>query len=147
VGYLERRRDDEEEEVYRFLIDRLEVDAVRLAAERDAEPVHDERAAVGDRDAAADAGGTEILAPLQHLEQHSIRLLVQLQQRNQLFQDVVFRRTLEIELNRVLAEEFSQFHLRSCLVQWAERPSTARAERKLRSYRRWQVVSNADVAW
>src|SRR5215207_1875193 len=60
VGDFERRRDDEEEEVDRLLVDRLEVDAVRLPAERDAQLVDDERAAVRDGDAAADARGPQV---------------------------------------------------------------------------------------
>ena len=72
---------------------------------------------MGNRDAPADPRRAEVLAALQHLEQHPIRLLVQLQQRNQLLQNLVFRGALEVELDRVFTEEFSQFHRASCLVR------------------------------
>src|SRR4051812_46718315 len=51
VGYLERRRDDEEEEVHWLLIDRLEVHPTCLTSEGDAELVHHERPAVRNGDA------------------------------------------------------------------------------------------------
>jgi hypothetical protein len=63
-----------------------------LAAEGDAQLVHHERAAVGDGDAAADAGRAEVLAPLEHLEQHPLGLLVELEEPDQLLEDVVLGR-------------------------------------------------------
>src|SRR5215208_4922222 len=69
VGDLEGRGDDEEVEVDRLLVDRLEVHALALSAERDAQLVDDERAAVRDRDPSADACRAEVLPALQHLEQ------------------------------------------------------------------------------
>src|SRR5262249_24366602 len=68
---LERRRDDEEKEIDRLLVDRLEVDSLFATAEGDAQLVHDERAGMGNRDPAADSCRAEVLAPLEHLEQHS----------------------------------------------------------------------------
>ena len=81
-----------------------------LAAERHAQLVHHERAAVRNRDAAADAGRAEVLAPLEHLEQHPLGLLVELEQADQLPQDVVLGRAVEVELDRVFGEELAQFH-------------------------------------
>ncbi len=80
------------------------------AAERDAQLVHDERAAVRNRDAAADSGRAEILASLEHLEQHAFGLVVELEQSDQLAKDVVLRRPDEVELDRVFAEKLAQFH-------------------------------------
>src|SRR5689334_20596599 len=54
IRYLERRRDDEEEKVHRLLIDGLEVQACAFSSERNPELVHHQRAAMRDRDSAAD---------------------------------------------------------------------------------------------
>jgi hypothetical protein len=93
-----------------FLVDGLEVDALALPAERDAELVHDERPAVRDGDAAADPGGAEVLAPLEHLEEHPLALLVQLEERDQLLEHVVLRGPLQLERYGVFGEELAQFH-------------------------------------
>src|SRR5215471_10530394 len=120
--------------MHRLLVDRLEVDALPLASERDAQLVDDERPAVRDRDAAADARRAEILSPLEHLEQHAFGLLVELEQRDQLAQNVVLGRSFQIKLDCIFAEELAQFH-------------RARFQSvNLRSYPALETVSNADVA-
>src|SRR5687767_7312518 len=104
---LERRRDDQEDEVDRLLVDRLEVDALLLAPESHPELLNDEGATVRNRDPAADAGGPEVLAPLQHLVQHAFRLLVQLQKADQFLEDIVLRRARQVQLDGVLGKELA----------------------------------------
>ncbi|MNC90431.1 hypothetical protein D3C83_65300 [compost metagenome] len=65
---------------------------------------------MGDRDAAPDPGRPEILAALQHLEEHPLVLLAELQEGDQLAQDVVLGRGLKFELDGVFGEEFAEFH-------------------------------------
>ena len=72
VGYLEGRRDDQEEVVHRVVVDRLEIDPRRFPAEGDAEPADDQRPSVRDRDPPADACRSEVLPPFQHLEQDAL---------------------------------------------------------------------------
>jgi hypothetical protein len=67
----------------------LKSTAGRLAAERDAELVDHERAAVRDGDAAADARRAEVLAALEHLEEHPLVLLAELEQPDEFLEDVV----------------------------------------------------------
>ena len=62
------------------------------------------------RDASADPGRAQILAPLQHLEQHPFRLIVELEEGNELLQDVVLRRALELQLDGVLGKKLAQLH-------------------------------------
>ena len=102
--------DDEEEEPHRLLVDGAEVHALRLPSEGDAELVDDERAAVGNGDAPPDARGAEVLATLQHLEEHPLGLLVELEQPDHLLEDVVLARAFELQLDRVFREELAQFH-------------------------------------
>src|SRR6266567_3105492 len=98
---------------------------------------------MGNRDPAADAGGSEILPALQHLEQHALGFLVELQEADELTEDVVFGRAIQVELDRVFAEELAEFHgLVSLRVSLKYRRRL-----NLRSYPRWEWVSNADVAW
>src|SRR5205085_7601768 len=104
------------EEVHRLFVDRLEIDAVLLPAKCHAQLVDDERAAVGDGDAAADARRSEILTPLEHFEQHALGLLVELEESDQLLQNVVLRRPGQVELDRVLAEELPKLH--PCRSRW-----------------------------
>ncbi len=61
-------------------------------------------------------GGSQVFAPLQHLIEDSLRLLRQLQQRDQTFQDLVFVLPLKIEIDDIFAEELTQFH--SSLQSW-----------------------------
>lgn len=56
IGYFEGRCNDQEEEIHRFVVDRLEVYAVAFPTEGDAQPIDDQRAAVGNGDAAANPG-------------------------------------------------------------------------------------------
>ena len=107
VRDLERRRDDQEEKENRLLVDRLEIDALTLSSERDAELRHDERAAVGNRDPATDAGRSEILAPLQHLEQHSFRLVIETKEADQLLEDFILGVALELEFDRVFRKKIA----------------------------------------
>src|SRR5687767_4912034 len=96
--------------MHRPLVDGLEVDSRRLSAERDAQLVDDEGSAVRNRDSATDAGRSEILAPLEHLEEHPVGLLVEPQQPDELLQRLVLGAAVELELDRVLGEELAQFH-------------------------------------
>jgi UDP-N-acetylglucosamine 1-carboxyvinyltransferase len=73
--------------------------------------VHHERTAVGNRDAAPDSGRTEVLPPLQHLEQDTLALVVELQERDQLLEDVVLRIGFDIEGDCISIEKFTQFHV------------------------------------
>ncbi len=65
-----------------LVVDRLEVDARAGMAEGHPQPVHDQRAAMRDRDAPSDAGRSEVLPSLEHLEQHALGLLVEREQPN-----------------------------------------------------------------
>ena len=60
-----------------------------LPPERDAQLVDHERAAVRDGDLPADAGGAEVLAPLEHLEERRLVLVVDAEQPDELLEDVV----------------------------------------------------------
>ena len=55
---------------------------------------------MGNRDPSANARGPEILAPLQHLEQHPLVLLVQPEQSNEFGQDLVLGGAGEVEFDR-----------------------------------------------
>ena len=46
----------------------------------------------------------------EHLEQHAFRLLIEVQQADELAKDVVFGRARNVEGNCVFAEELAQFH-------------------------------------
>src|SRR5689334_12324139 len=63
---FERRSDDQEKEVDRFLVDRLEVESTRFATKSYAQLVDDQRAAVRNRYSTANASGAEVFAPLEH---------------------------------------------------------------------------------
>src|SRR5882762_7499809 len=80
VRDFEWRGDDQEEVVHRLVVDRLEVDPLESAAEGAAQAVYDEGAAVWDRDALAKPRRTQGLTTLQHLEQHPLGLLVEVEQ-------------------------------------------------------------------
>ncbi len=90
-----------------LLVNRLEIHAGGFAAESHAELVDHEGAAVGNRDPAPDASRAQVFAALEHLEEHSFGLLVQLQQTNQLAKDVVFRNAFELELDGIFGEELA----------------------------------------
>ena len=79
VRHFEWRGDDQEEIVHRLVVDGLEVDPFEPAAEGAAQPIHHQRAAVGDRDALPDARRSEGLAALEHLEQHPLGLLIEME--------------------------------------------------------------------
>jgi hypothetical protein len=66
---------------------------------------------VRDGDSLADAGGAQVLTPLQHLEKDSLRLFVQPQKADQLLQDLVLGRALQVEVDRVFREELTKFHM------------------------------------
>ncbi len=112
VGYLERRSNDQEEEIDGFVVNGSEVDALFLATEGHAQAVDDERAAMRDRDATANPGRSEILSPLQHLEQHPLGLFVELEQPDQFLQDLVLAGALQFQLDGVFRKKLSQFHSR-----------------------------------
>ena len=63
-----------------------------------------------DRDSTANAGGTEIFAPLEHLEQHALGFLIELEQPDQFLENFVLARALKLELDSVFGEELAQFH-------------------------------------
>ncbi len=88
-------------------IDRVEIDALELAAEGDAQLTHGEGATVRDRDVLADARGPERLAALQHLHEGLLGLVVELQQADQLLQDVVFGGALQVQIDRVFRKELA----------------------------------------
>ena len=69
VGDLQRRRDDEEEMVYRPAVHRVELDPLTGLSVSDPQATRDQRAAVGDRDPPAEPGGAEALAPLKDPQQ------------------------------------------------------------------------------
>src|SRR2546422_8216993 len=68
VGNLQGRGHDQEEVVHRLAVDRIEVDAIELAAEGDPQAVHGPRATMRNRDILADPRRTQRLAALQHLQ-------------------------------------------------------------------------------
>src|SRR6266480_3112849 len=111
VGHLQRRGHDQEEVVYGLAVDRIEVDAVELAAERDAQAVHGQRTTVRDRDILTDARRPERLATLQHLHEGLLGLVVQLEQAHELFQDVVFGGALQLQVDGVFGKELTQAHV------------------------------------
>src|ERR1051325_362061 len=100
--------------MHRLLVDRLEVEALFLAAECHAQLVHHQRAAVRNGDAAADAGRTEVLPALEHLEQHSFGLIVETEKTDELAQHVILCCARQVELDRIFAKELPKFHV--CLV-------------------------------
>src|SRR5437016_2014882 len=111
VGDLQRRGHDQEEVLHRLAVDRIEVDAVELAAERYAQAVHGERATVRNRDILTDARRPERLATLQHLHEGLLGLVIQLEQAHELFQDVVFGGALQLQVDRVFGKELTQAHV------------------------------------
>src|SRR5215217_5543284 len=94
----------------RLLVDCLEVHTVSLAAKGHAELVHHQRSAVWNRDAAADTGGSQVLSPLEHLEQHALGFLIEAQKADELAENVVFGGARNVQLDCVFAEELAQFH-------------------------------------
>ena len=93
-----------------LVVDGPEIHALRFPPERHLEPVDDQGTAVGNRDAATDTGRPEILTPLQHLEQHGFRLLVQMQQPDQFLEDIVLGGAFELQGDGVGGEELSEVH-------------------------------------
>ena len=65
---------------------------------------------MGNRDAAPDARGAEVLTTFQHLEKHALVFFVQAEQADEFLQHVVFGGAFEIELDGVFGEKLSQFH-------------------------------------
>src|SRR5690349_9699262 len=113
VGDLEGRGDDQEEVIDWLAVDRVEVDAFELPAERDAELTDRQGPRVRDGDVLADARRPERLAALQHLHQRLLRLVVELEQTDELLEDVVLARALEVQVDRVVGEEITQAHVES----------------------------------
>jgi hypothetical protein len=107
-------RDDQEEELHRLVVDGLEIETARLAAERDTEAVHHEGAAVRNRNAAADPGGAEVLSALEHLEEHPLGLVIELEEGDEFLEDLIFGGAFELELDGVFGEEFTEFHSLQC---------------------------------
>ena len=100
------------EELDRLLVDRLEVEPLGFATERDAQPVHDQRPAMRNRNATANAGRAEVFASLEHLEQHALGLLIKLEEPDQLLEHFVLGRALKLELDGIFGKELAQFHSR-----------------------------------
>ena len=95
-----------------LVVDGLEVHTGCLAAKGHAQTVDYEATAMGNRDATADTGGPEIFTPLEHLKQHALGFLIELEQPNEFFENFVLARTLKLELDSVFGEELAQFHSR-----------------------------------
>src|SRR5437764_7100634 len=119
VGDFERGGDDQEKVVHRFAVDGVEIDAGELAAERDPQPVDGERAAVGNRDVVADPRRAERLAPLQHLHERLLGLLVEAEETDQFLQDVVLAAALQLEVDGVFGKKLAQAHVRSPVLETA----------------------------
>src|SRR2546430_6197024 len=113
VGDFERGGDDQKEVVHRFAVDGVEIDAGELAPERNPQPVDGQRAAVGNRDIVADPRRAERLAPLQHLHERLLGLLVETEETDQLLQDVVLAAALQLEVDGVFGKKLAQAHVRS----------------------------------
>src|SRR5690606_17668292 len=76
-----------------------------------AQLVDHQRAAVGNRYAATDAGRAQVLPPLEHLVQDALALVVEGEQADELFQDLILRLPLDVEGDGFSIEKFTQFHL------------------------------------
>src|SRR2546430_14643839 len=116
IGVFQRRSNDQEEVVYRLAVDGVEVEPLRLAAERHPQPVHGQGAAVRDGDILADPRRAEGLAPLEHLDERLLRLVVELEQPDELLQHVVFRTAVEVQVDGLLRKELPQTHCGSLHV-------------------------------
>jgi hypothetical protein len=62
---------------------------------------------VRDRDVLPDAGRAERLAALQHLDEQCVRLLVELEEADELLEDVVLDGALEVEVDRIFGNELA----------------------------------------
>ena len=98
--------------MHRLAVHRLEVEPILLAAERHPQFADHERTAMRNGDAASDAGGAEVLPALQHLEEHLLVLLVQREQPDELFENVILGGARQIQLDGIFGKEFTQFHAR-----------------------------------
>src|SRR5688572_2891544 len=106
---LDRGGYDQEQVMHRLVVHRAERQALLLASIDDSQPVDDERAAVGDRHALSDSGGSEVL-PLLEQTVELFGLLADAQQVDHLPQGFFLRLRLEIQSDLVLAEELDELH-------------------------------------
>jgi hypothetical protein len=83
----------------------------RLPAERQPQPVHHQRPAVGDGDAVADPRGPEVLPALQHLEQDPSLFSSSLSRAISSLRISSFVSALEVQVNGFYIEKISQDHL------------------------------------
>jgi len=114
---LQRGGNDQKEVIDGLIVDGFEIDSRAAATKRAPQARDHERAAMGNRDMLSDAGRPQRLASLQHLEQHSLRLFIELEQPDQLFEHRVLRGALELELDGVFGKELAQAHFRGRKVK------------------------------
>jgi hypothetical protein len=96
--------------VHRPAVDGLVLEAGRVMAERQPQAAQHRRAAVGNRDPAADARRPQRLATLQHAEQALVGGVVQAQQGDELGEDLVLGGAAEPEGDRLGCKEVGEVH-------------------------------------
>jgi len=101
-----RRRDNKEEDMRRFAVDRVEIDARGGTAEHDREVPRGERAPVGERHTFADGGAAEALAIEEHLEDEAA--VADVAVRTDRFDHLGERITLRCRLEVENAERFPE---------------------------------------
>src|SRR6185436_16296314 len=101
------RRDEQEEEVRRLAVERVEVDALRMAAERAEDALQRPQLAVRDGDSVADRSAAEALALPQDLNQAlGVDLGVLAGEVNgELAQYLILVRAADVRCDRILARQ------------------------------------------
>ena len=102
--------DNQEEVVHRAAVDRVPLHAGGMPRESHAEPVRHQRTTVGNGDSAPDPGGAEVLTAPEDAEQRGGGAVVGAKQLRHLLQDVVLRRSGEVESHCIVADEITKAH-------------------------------------
>ncbi len=110
IRHFEWGSHDQKEEIHRLLVYRAKVEPVTLSPKCHLQLAHDERPAMGNRDCPANSGGAEVFAALEHLEEHALGLVIELEEPDELFKDLILGRSLELQLDRVLGKKLPQLH-------------------------------------